>query len=166
MAEGEGTGGDGGSGGGAGTGGGERSFTQEELNAIVAQEKRALTAKFSEEKDGLAGQLESLKKEHEPLKAVAAQSAEKVKELEASLGQETTKAMRYKVAVEKGLPLAIAERLTGDTEEALKTDADSLSELLKKPGGGGLAGGPRNEAPPEKPSINDMIRKAAGRGTA
>lgn len=145
--------------------GADRTFTQDELNAIVAQEKRAVTAKFSEEKDGLAGQLDSLKKEHEVLTATAAQSAEKVTELQASVGEQTSKAMRYKVAVEKGLPLAIAERLTGDTEEALKTDADSLSELLKKPGQG-LAGGPREGgAPPEKPDMNAMIRGAAGKPT-
>jgi len=41
------------------------------------------------------------------------------------------KALRYEVAVENGLDLKLAARLTGDTKEALAADAVELKNLLQ-----------------------------------
>jgi hypothetical protein len=43
--------------------------------------------------------------------------------------------VRLKLAVENGLPLELADRLTGDTEEALKADAEVLKKFVKATGG-------------------------------
>lgn len=176
MADEGGTAGDGGDGGAAapdagaagGDGGAGRTFTQEEVNSFIANERRAIETKFGEEVTTLTAQLDAFKAETETATKTAAQSAEKVAELEAALGQESTKAMRYKVAVEKGLPLTVADRLQGGTEEELTADAEALAALLKKPeGSGGLAGSPMGRgAPPAELSMTDRIRIAAGRGSA
>lgn len=42
-----------------------------------------------------------------------------------------TKLLKNKVAHEAGLPVELADRLTGDTEEALKEDAKTLAEFAK-----------------------------------
>lgn len=144
-----------------------KTFTQDELNAIVANEKRALTAKFEEEKSGLAKQIEETLKDSESHKAAAAQSTQRVEEMQAALDAKDSTLLKYKVGTEAGLPAAVIGRLQGDDEEALAKDAATLSELLKKPGDGEgrLAGGPKGDPP--KQDENDMnarIRAAAGKG--
>ena len=47
-----------------------------------------------------------------------------------------TKLLKTKIANEKKLPLELADRLIGKTEEELKADADSLSGILKPSGHG------------------------------
>ena len=41
-------------------------------------------------------------------------------------------AMRSKVAYELGLPFEFAERLTGDTEDAIREDAGKIAALIGK----------------------------------
>jgi hypothetical protein len=74
-----------------------------------------------------------------------------------------TKALKYEVAAEKGVPLAQAHRLQGTTKEELETDADAFLKDVKPGGGGGgqLDGGPRGAV--ETPEDMDAaIRAAAG----
>jgi hypothetical protein len=68
------------------------------------------------------------------------------------------------VALDTGLPKALASRLQGDDEESLKADAGSIAELLKREDGGGLAG----PAAPvtQELDMNDRLRIAAGREPA
>ena len=42
-----------------------------------------------------------------------------------------TAALKSRIAHEAGLPYDLAGRLTGDTEEAIKADAEKLSALFK-----------------------------------
>lgn len=53
---------------------------------------------------------------------------------------------RYEVASDLGLPLKMANRLTGDTVEEMRKDAEELKSLFANPlangGGGGKPGGP------------------------
>lgn len=55
------------------------------------------------------------------------EAAEKVKEN-----------MRLRVAQSKGLPADLIDRLRGETQEELETDADSLMEFMKSPVGPGI----------------------------
>lgn len=52
-------------------------------------------------------------------------------EREAELRNERTTNLKMKVALAKGLPAALIDRLRGDDEESLGKDADALLELLK-----------------------------------
>lgn len=139
---------------------GVKTFTQEEVNGLIASEKRTWQAKHEEalaEKDKA---IEGLTKEKESVSALAAQSDERLKEMEKTLNERTHEALRYKVGLDAGLPTAVVTRLVGDDEESLKADAEELAGLLKKPGN--LAGGPPGESIEDKPDMNSMIREAAG----
>jgi len=75
---------------------------------------------------------------------------------------------RYKVAAKKGIPLNLAERLRGTTQEELEADADKLKEDFglaesESPNSGrsGFDGGVRR--PVNRPkTMNDLIRQKAG----
>lgn len=75
-------------------------------------------------------------------------------------------ALRARVALAKGLPADLADRLRGDDEDSMVEDADRLLVLLKpgKPSGD-IDQGVRGEASDkdDKPSMNALIRSAAGR---
>ena len=57
---------------------------------------------------------------------------------EAELAVERAKLLRLKVAGEKGIPMAMAERLRGVTEEEMIADAEALLPLLKPAEGPGV----------------------------
>lgn len=64
-----------------------------------------------------------------------------------------SEALRVRVAVTKGLPADLADRLRGATEDELSEDADRLLELLKPTGSGRFGDadlGVRKTTPPAK----------------
>jgi len=129
-------------------------FTQAQVDAFVAAERR-------KHKDTI----DALTKERDTASTLAEQSKQHLEELEAKLNESSLVATRYKVGIEAGLPLAAVERLQGDSEDALKADAETLSELIAKPKGEGKLAGPKQE-PDREVSMNDLIRAKAGRGTS
>lgn len=77
-------------------------------------------------------------------------------------------ALRYEVALDKGLPKSLAVRLQGATREELETDADQLLETLGGGNGNGrkppsFDAGPKTPAPEGGDDMNTAIRRAAGR---
>lgn len=71
--------------------------------------------------------------------------------------------MRYRVAADKKLPVELAARLRGSTEEEMAADADNLLELLgSQRRAPSYDGGVRKTARPT--DMNSLIRRAAGRG--
>jgi hypothetical protein len=72
---------------------------------------------------------------------------EKVTQLEKDLASATARADRYEVALEKGLDMTRAKRLTGSTREELEADADELSTWNAGAGNDG-----KPAAPPGKPA--------------
>lgn len=81
---------------------------EKELKAFKADAEQRANAELSE--------LERFKKEAEELR-----SAKTASELEA---------IRYSVALEKGIPANLAARLQGNDRESIAADADSLTELI------------------------------------
>lgn len=100
-------------------------------------------------------ELERFKKEAEELR-----SAKTASELEA---------IRYSVALEKGLPANLAARLQGTDRESIEADADSLSELVgAKPTGQVRADhsqGTKSTVGETSPAtaFADALRKVTGR---
>lgn len=71
-------------------------------------------------------------------------------------------AQKYRVALEKGLPLELAERLSGATPEELAADADVLAGLLgSKTPPADLGQGTRQPPPAPKAGVNDALRALA-----
>lgn len=121
--------GDGDQGTGTGTGqsdsGGDEKLGEAGLRALQAEraaraaaEKTAADAlaKVQEMENAKLSDLERAQNEAAAAKAAAEQA--------------TATALRYEVAAEKGLPLALAARLQGSTKEELAADAESLKALV------------------------------------
>lgn len=96
----------------------EKTFTQEELNAIVEQRLMRERDKFKDY-DTLktrVGELDTLK-----ARLDAVQNELQTTKLES---------IKSKVLDEVGLPKEIASRLQGTTEEEMKADAEALKKVL------------------------------------
>ncbi len=105
------------------------------------------------------------------LRAVEAERDELRTQLEAATATSTDStsrlataeslALRYEVALEKGLPLDLAKRLVGDDRDSLVADADGLRALLgdQRPPVD-LGQGPRDEVKPPK-DVNAALRALA-----
>lgn len=78
--------------------------------------------------------LADLRKEIEDSQKSAEQkAADDLAAAQRAADEAAAKALRYEVAVEKGLPLNLAMRLSGSTRDELVADADSLMEFVQAP---------------------------------
>ena len=107
----------------------EKTFTQEELNAIVADRLSREKAKY-EGFDELKAKAEKYDELEEANKSELQKASERVASLEAELESvrknEQIRAIRDKVATETGIP---ANLLTADTEEACAEQAKAIKEF-------------------------------------
>lgn len=128
----------------------DKTFTQDQLNAIVEERLKRERAKFDGYDDlkRQAEELAELKKKDQ----TAAQQAEgkltaaekRAAEAEAKAVDLEARVMRMEVASSKGLTSAQAKRLAGTSREELEKDAE---ELLETFGGNGQGG-----STPRKPA--------------
>jgi hypothetical protein len=105
------------------------------------QAERARAAKAEADLKALQQQIEDSTKSAEQKAAEALASAQ------AQANEAAARALRYEVAAEKGLDLALAARLTGATREELEADADTLMSLIPKAPDGAPT------APPAGPTV-------------
>lgn len=118
--------------------------TQEQFDEMVKERVERAKKSTAKEYDAQLKDLESIKEqltskdaELEALKAkiTAFESQKKADEesyqgLQKELSEVKLKALKSKIAMDAGLPADLAERLTGDDEEALKADAEKLASLV------------------------------------
>lgn len=93
------------------------------------------------------------------LKGEAGNLQKELSSAKAEAQEHAARALRYEVAVEKGVPLDLADRLTGTTREELTADADVLRKHVNGSASSAFAPGVRAE-PPVKHDPNDLIRAA------
>lgn len=103
-----------------------KTFTQDEVNAIVVKRLAQEKAKY-EDYDSIKAKAEEFDKLEEANKTELERAAERVKALEAQLDglkkTEEVRAIRDKVSQETGIP---ANLLTGETEEACIEQATAI----------------------------------------
>lgn len=117
--------------------------TQEEFDKMIQkrleQKEREVSERFKdylspEEVAKIKSELEGkIKTANDSLKLERDKSIEHskvVSELEQRAKNAETKWLKGKVAMEKGIPFELADRLIGETEEELLKDAESVSSLL------------------------------------
>ena len=96
--------------------------------ALEAERKRA---------NALEKQLKQFQAEREQAEAAKLSDLERAQkaaqEAAAQLAEYQKTAIRQKVALEKGIPANLVDRLRGDDEESFSVDADALLALLNKP---------------------------------
>lgn len=134
--------------------GGEKMFSQAEMNAIIndrlarASEKAAKEAEKArtDAERKAAEEQGQFKQLYEQVKA----EAEKAK---AEAEQVRLESLRDRVGREAGLPEIIAKRLSGATEEELRADAAILAAALPKPVTGGTDAGKGTASSKAVPSI-------------
>jgi transcriptional regulator len=142
------------------------TFTQEQVNNLIAKEKGKITSKYADYSDlkAAAAKLEEI----ESANATELEKAQKkAAELEARLAENSASALRQKVAMEKELPAKLVPFLTATDEEGLAEQAATLLENLK-PETPDFNGGTREPAaPPESPEVahNKVFLQALGFNT-
>lgn len=115
----------------------EKTFTQAELNAIVADRLSRERGKYSdyEELKSKAAQFDAAE---EARKSELQKATEKAEALQKQLDEinqaNSIRAMREKAAKETGLPADMIEFLTGADEEACLSQAKKLMERVKASG--------------------------------
>lgn len=115
-----------------------KTFTQDQVNDLLARQKGDVQRKFSD--------YDTLKDKASKLDEMEAASQSEVEKLTSKLAKAEERAstaegrlVRFQVATEKKLPAELVERLQGSTPEELAADADKLLELVK----------PGEQPPPE-----------------
>jgi uncharacterized membrane protein YdfJ with MMPL/SSD domain len=112
---------------------GEKTFTQSELNAIIADRLSKVTEKYADY-DDLKTKAQKYDEAEEASKSELQKATEARDALQAELeGYKKADAIRQvrdKVATEKGLP---ANLLTAETEEECAAQADAILSFAQKP---------------------------------
>ena len=117
---------------------GSRTFTQEEVNSMLAKERRDTEAKFAGYAD-LKAKAEEYDKQVEAGKSELERANDKLAkanaELNALKAEKERAAIVAQVAKDTGVPLSVVESLNGEDAEALKEQAESIAAQYKQPGG-------------------------------
>lgn len=143
-----------------GNDGGAKTFTQDQLNAIVAQTRRDTEAKFDGFDDikAKAEQLDALTQSAKSDLERANETAATEKKRADTEAQEKAQAklenLRYKICAAKKLDPDLWDRVTGTTKEEIEADADKLAEKFTpaRPIGAFRSGAsaPNNSDPKER----------------
>lgn len=135
--------------GGGGAGGGDntpKTLTQEEVDKIIKERLERERKKYADYEDlkksaeELAKLKDSEKTEVERLKAEAAKIAKERDELSTRIKAQETRSRKVAALEKAGLPVALADRVLGETDEEIGKDVEALKALGlvgSNKGGGG-----------------------------
>lgn len=128
--------------------------TQEQLNEVIKerleQKERMVQESYANYmspedqeklKRGFEEEIAKLQKQFEDEKAAAAGLQSQIEAANAEVNKARLDAARIKIATEYGIPIELSGRLMGDSEEALREDAKTLSQYAA----------PKQVAPPFNP---------------
>ncbi len=144
--------------------------TQEEFDAAIQErldrQKESLLKKYEgfeaikEENEDLKTRVNTLQSEIEKTKAYSDEIADltgKVKEYELN-------SLKTKYAMENGIPFKFAGRISGATEEEIKADAESLSEIFNTKPTPPLKNTEKADEGGENQSYKNMLKELEGEG--
>lgn len=127
--------------------------TQEEFDARIEErlktEKEALRKNILSHVGDKDAEIEKLKKDIEGLNGQLTEKTTGLSALEEKVKGYERASVKNKIAREAGLPWELADRLTGETEEEIRKDAESLKKLV----------GGKPATPPLKNTENDGTDK-------
>lgn len=117
--------------------------TQEQLDAIIGERIRRAETKAAEK----YADYESIKKQNDDLTAQIADLTKQIKakdetitgntatvdELKAKIKDYETRSVKTRIAHEVGLPYQLADKLSGDDEDAIREDAKKMASFIKTP---------------------------------
>ena len=116
--------------------------SQEEFDNRISErlnrQKEALTKQYADYEDlktkvsDYETQIGKLTKDAEEKAKAYAETDAKLAEYETKIKGYESASLKTRVAHDIGLPYELASRLTGDTEEDIRKDAENLAQLVKK----------------------------------
>lgn len=149
---------------------------QEPAQADEVAKWKAMSRKWEGQAKSNADAAQRLAAYEDAQKTEAQKAAERIAALERDANEARTKALRYEVGVEKGVPTKLLRYLTGATKEELEANAEQLladfgpdtgasaQKLSSRPKEALRPGASPAAASPEPSQlINDNIRQAARR---
>ena len=133
--------------------------TQEEFDARIGARLQREREKYSDYDDlkAKAAQMsdyEELKKKTSQYEADNTSLKTQLEEANTKIKGYESHSVKQRIAREVGIPLEMADRLTGDDEEAIRKDAESLKPFV----GSGVRTLPLHES--EKPTDTDSLKAA------
>lgn len=128
-----------------------------EFEAITTQEAfEARVAEIYGDVADLQGQIQTLTGERDTHAATIAQLQTEIK------GYKTAD-LKRRIAEEKGIPLEMADRLSGDDENAMRADADSMATILRTYKGAAPLFDPSPKDPdPAKANLETTLKELRG----
>ena len=115
--------------------------TQEELNAVIRdrlqRERETIAQRYGDYDDlkqqvaNLTAQVGTLTTERDNSVQQVAEHAKTISTLQAQLKSHETNSVKMRIAQEVGIPHTLAERLTGETEEDIRKDAEAIAQHFK-----------------------------------
>ncbi|MCR5336501.1 MAG: DUF4355 domain-containing protein [Synergistes sp.] len=137
------------------TGTGERTFSQADVDRMIAdrlsreQKKYADYEDLKKAKEELDSLKEGQKSELEKANAAREKAEAKVKEFEAKVKLMELNALKAKLAAEAGIPAELSDRIRGEDETSVKADIEGLKKLFPPKAAGG-SGAPQAGNAPNK----------------
>ena len=121
--------------------------TQEELDKVLAsrlqRERDTVTRSFqtqiTERDEKITGFESTIADLNKQIETLSGQTG-RITELEAKVREYETASVKTRIAHEEGLPYELHSRLTGETEDEIRKDAQSLAKLMKNSSVPPLAG--------------------------
>lgn len=115
--------------------------TQEKLDAVISErlrrERESVSKKYADH-DELKTKVEAYEKQIAELTKAAEESAKKyqgyddtIAQLQGRIKGYETASVKTRIAHETGIPFELASRLSGDDEEAIRKDAESIAKYVK-----------------------------------
>ena len=97
--------------------------TQEEFDAAIRDRLERERGKYADYED-LKTQVSTLTTERDT-------ALQQVAERDAKIAKYETDSVKTRIARDKGLPVEVASRLTGETEEEILQDAEALAQIFQ-----------------------------------
>lgn len=111
--------------------------TQEQFDNLISErlerQKTSLDNHYAEkykDYEDIKSENIGLKNQLSAIQSKQTEDAEKLKSLTVKVQEYETNSVKMRIARETGLPYELAERLTGNDEEAIKKDAEILSKIV------------------------------------
>lgn len=121
-----------------------------EFTPINTQEEfdERLRSRLERERNSIRKELEQKYADYESIKTSLAESTQqltdtqsKISGFESQIGELNNKVKKYetdsvktRIGLENGLPMELISRISGDTEDEIKADAEKLAKLMKPAG--------------------------------
>ena len=117
--------------------------TQEQLDAIIGERIRRAESKAAEkyadydsvkhQNDELTAQIADLTKQIKAKDEAISGNKEIVDNLNAKIKDYETRSVKTRIAHEFGLPYQLADKLSGEDEDAIREDAKKMASFIKTP---------------------------------